>query len=62
LRLVDLGSAIYLKNKFRDDSTHHSGHQIHPHQQVLEAGIVADHYGKALVILGWYASVKDVSV
>jgi len=24
-----------------DDSTHHSGHQIHPQQQVLEAGVIA---------------------
>ncbi len=29
--------AIYLKNKFRDDSTHHLGFQIHPQQQVVEA-------------------------
>ncbi len=25
-----------------DDSSHHSGHQIHPPQQVLEARVVAE--------------------
>jgi len=32
-----------LKFKMKgDDSTHHSGHQIHPQQQVLEARVVAE--------------------
>ncbi len=31
----------HVRKKNRDDSPHHSGHQIHPQQQVVEARVTA---------------------